>query len=171
MCDVGGVIVAELDVRGARLADLEAAITVWRLATIARHGGRPVSAEAEAGVRVALQQPGAFLIVAEGAARVVGMGLAVPSRADDVARTLIPGRCFIPLIYVAPDRWGQGVGTKIVDGVLAEARVRGYNEVQLWTSADNVRARRLYEGRGFRHEGHEQIDNTGKVTVLYERGL
>ncbi len=99
------------------------------------------------------------------------MGLAVPSRADDTARTPIPGRCFIPLIYVAPDRWGQGVGTKIVDGVLAEARIRGYTEAHLWTSADNGRARRLYEGRGFRHEGQEQIDDAGKVIVLYERGL
>lgn len=163
--------VANVYVRRANPTDVEQAIAVWRLAATARREGKPVSAATEAGVRAALQQPGAFLIVAEDAEQLLGMGLAVPSRAADAASTLVPGRCFIPLIYVAPDYWGQGVGRKTVDGVLAEARERGYREVHLWTSADNVRARRLYEGCGFRHEGQEQADAVGKVIVLYKREL
>ena len=161
----------DVDIRRARNVDIEPALAVWRAAGTARRGGAPASVEREAQVRRALQEPGAFLLVADEAGRVVGMGLAVQTRSDDGAGPPVPGDCFVSLIYIAPDRWGEGLGGKVVDAVLAEARAQGYGRVQLWTQADNVRAQRLYESRDFRRSGREALDPHGAVIVQYARPL
>ncbi len=151
--------------------DVEPAVAVWRAASAARRGGRPVAAERETQVRGAAHQPGAFLLVADDAGEVVGMALALPGRADDGAGPPVPGLCFVSLVYVAPHRWGAGVGGRLVDAVLTEARSQGYTRAQLWTHADNPRAQRLYEGRGFRRSGREKEDDRGEWIVQYERAL
>ncbi len=160
-----------VDVRRAGVADIEPALAVWRSASTARRDGVPASVEREAQVWRAIQQPSAFLLVADDVGQVVGMGLAMQTRSDDGAGPPVPGDCFISLIYIAPDRWGEGLGGKVVDAVLAEARSQGYRRVQLWTQADNVRAQRLYESRGFNRSGREAIDPHGGVIVQYVRLL
>ena len=158
-------------VRLATLADLDAAIAVWQASSATRHGGQPAPAEHEARVRRWARQPDTFLIVADGGGAVVAMGLAMQGRAVGGAGP--PGRdfCFISMIYVVPDRWGAGLGGKVVDAVLEEARARGYRRAVLWTAADNIRAQRLYEGRGFQRSGQEQVGEWGKMEVQYERVL
>jgi [ribosomal protein S18]-alanine N-acetyltransferase len=52
-------------------------------------------------------------------------------------------------IAVATARWGHGIGTALLDRLLAEARRRGCTEVFLEVRADNARAQRLYRWRGF----------------------
>lgn len=99
------------------------------------------------------------------------MGLAVQTRSDDGAGPPVPGDCFISLIYIAPDRWGEGLGGKVVDALLAEARAQGYGRIQLWTQTDNVRAQRLYESRDFNSSGREGLDPYGAVIVQYVRLL
>lgn len=59
----------------------------------------------------------------------------------------------------------------MVEAVLSEARSRGYGRAQLWTHADNTRAQRLYENRGFRRTGREKQDDLGETIVHYERWL
>ena len=157
-------------VRLAVPADVEPAIAVWRAASAAYHGGGPASRSTELGLRGSAQQPDAFLLVAEVAGQVVGMGLARQGLADG-AGPPVPGLCFLSMIAVAPDRWGEGVGGRVVDAVLAEARVRGYTRAQLWTRAANVRAHRLYERRGFRRTGRQMQDERGEPIVQYERAL
>lgn len=161
----------DVDVRRAGTADIEPAFAVWRAAGIARRGGIPVSDAREAEVRRAMQDPDALLFVADEAGQVVGMGLAVQSRSEDGAGPPVPGHCFISLIYVAPDRWGEGLGGKVVDAVLAEARAQRYTRAQLWTQAENTRAQRLYESRDFRRSGRAHTDDHGAVIVHYERAL
>jgi [ribosomal protein S18]-alanine N-acetyltransferase len=56
-------------------------------------------------------------------------------------------------IAVATARWGQGVGSALLDRLLAEARRRGCTEVFLEVRADNARAQRLYRWRGFSDVG------------------
>ena len=59
-----------------------------------------------------------------------------------------------------------------MDRLLAEARTRGYERAQLWTHADNARARRLYEGRGFVRSGREKPDDDAGDTIRhYERAI
>jgi ribosomal protein S18 acetylase RimI-like enzyme len=64
----------------------------------------------------------------------------------------------------------MGIGGRLVDTLLPEARSRGYDRAQLWTQFDNARARRLYEGRGFVPSGREK-DEFGERIVHYQRDL
>jgi ribosomal-protein-alanine N-acetyltransferase len=52
-------------------------------------------------------------------------------------------------IAVATARWGQGIGSGLLDRLIAEASRRGCTEVFLEVRADNPRAQRLYRWRGF----------------------
>ena len=134
--------------------DLDPAVAVWQASNTARRGGLPVPAEHEARVRGHAGKPDAFLLVA-----------------DDGAGPPVPGLCHVSTVFVAPNRWGEGIGGRIVDAVLAEARARGYERAQLWTHADNARAQRLYEGRDFQRSGREKDDDLGERIVHYQRAL
>jgi [ribosomal protein S18]-alanine N-acetyltransferase len=52
-------------------------------------------------------------------------------------------------LAVATDRWGEGIGSALLDGLLAEAARRGCTEIFLEVRVDNDRAQRLYRRRGF----------------------
>jgi ribosomal-protein-alanine N-acetyltransferase len=56
-------------------------------------------------------------------------------------------------IAVATDRWGKGIGSALLERLLAEADRRGCNEVFLEVRADNDRAHGLYRRRGFADVG------------------
>jgi ribosomal protein S18 acetylase RimI-like enzyme len=157
--------------RGGGAADLELVIAVWRAALATRRDDRPVQAEQEGRVRSYAGKPDAFLLVAEDGGEVVGMGLGMQGLDDDGAGPPVPGLCHIAMISVAPKRWGEGIGGRVVDGVLEEAHSRGYERAQLWTHANNARAQRLYEGHGFRRTGREGYDDFGEWIVHYQRAL
>jgi ribosomal protein S18 acetylase RimI-like enzyme len=70
---------------------------------------------------------------------------------------------------VAPDRWGHRLGHLLLDAVAAEAAERGYERLQLWTHADNLRANRLYKSLRFRRTGRALIDPWGELLVQYQR--
>lgn len=70
--------------------------------------------------------------------------LALLSRDTDNVRFLMDG------IFVAPWARGRGVGTRLLDAIAEEARLRGYREVRLDVVEDNTRARALYERKGYR---------------------
>jgi ribosomal protein S18 acetylase RimI-like enzyme len=96
------------------------------------------------------------------------MALGMHALADDGAGPPIPGRCHISAVFVNPAAWGQGIGGRVVDALLAEAEHRGYRAAQLWTQTGNERALRLYQGRGFRLTGRQMpIDD--EVVLHLER--
>jgi GNAT superfamily N-acetyltransferase len=161
----------DLVLRTGRPEDIDTAIEVWRVSNTARRGGQPIPPEHDARVRSNAGKPDAFLIVADDRGAVVGMALGMQGLADDGAGPPIPGLCHISLVFVLPERWGQGIGGRIVDAILAEARSRGYERAQLWTHAANHRAQRLYERRGFHRSGREVEDDLGERIVHYERVL
>ncbi|HTA01043.1 MAG TPA: ribosomal protein S18-alanine N-acetyltransferase [Streptosporangiaceae bacterium] len=90
------------------------------------------------------QQPASrYYLVAEDDGKIVGYaGLLAAGGQGDVLT-----------IAVATGRWGQGIGTALLDRLLAEARSRGCTEVFLEVRADNTRAQRLYRWRGFTDVG------------------
>lgn len=153
------------------VADIEPAVAVWRVANLARRGGEPVPVTHEERVRGNVGKPDAFLLVADDAGEIVGMALGMQGLANDGAGPPIPGLCQIAMVFIAPARWDQGLGGRIVDAVLAEARSRGYRHVQLWAHLSNDRAHRLYTGHGFHRSGREMSDNLGETIVQYERPL
>lgn len=151
--------------------DLEPALGVWRAAEEASRGGLPASQQQGARVRAHLENPSAFLLVADSGGRISGMAVGMQGLADDGAGPPLRDLCHIGAVFIAPDRWGEGLGGKLVDAVLSEARSRGYDRAQLWTNAANTRAHRLYERRGFGRTGREAEDDRGESIVHYERLL
>ena len=158
-------------VRRGGPADFEPAVEVWRAANEARMGGRasppPVQLER---LHAALRDSASFLFVADDGG-ITGMAVGMQGLADDGAGSPIDDLCHVGAVFVAPERWGAGLGGELVGAVLSEARSRGYGRAQLWTHADNTRAQHLYENRGFRHTGSEKQDDLGETIVHYERWL
>jgi ribosomal protein S18 acetylase RimI-like enzyme len=61
----------------------------------------------------------------------------------DHSRFLLDGLCVSDTVR------GQGVGTLLLEAIVAEGRARGYSAVRLDVVDTNARARALYERRGF----------------------
>ncbi|CAN5643306.1 hypothetical protein BH09CHL1_BH09CHL1_00930 [soil metagenome] len=158
-------------VRSAREEDVTAALAVYLAANDARRGGVSTPVHHVDRVRTSLSNPDATFLVAIENGACVGMALAMQSRADYGIGSPEPGICFISMIFVSPVRWGEGIGGKLVEAVLAEARSRAFTLIQLWTHADNLRAQRLYERLGFARSGIERENDLGEAIVQYQRAL
>jgi ribosomal-protein-alanine N-acetyltransferase len=59
------------------------------------------------------------------------------------------GQADVLTLAVAEHRWGEGIGSALLDGLLTEAARRGCTEIFLEVRVDNDRAQRLYRRRGF----------------------
>ncbi len=57
-------------------------------------------------------------------------------------------------LYLDTAAQGQGLGRRLLDWAIGEARGRGFAELYLTVWVENRRARRLYEGAGFEEVGH-----------------
>lgn len=75
-----------------------------------------------------------------------------------------PGVFQMDGIFVAAEARGQGVGTKLLSAIKAEALRTGMTEVQLDVIDTNPRARELYAREGFRVVGEEE---TGPFRHLF----
>ena len=75
------------------------------------------------------------------------------SREDEGSGPDVPGLCYLDLVFVAPEHWGEGIGAMLMDTVMADARGRGFTRVHLLTHDDNVRAQALYASCGFTRSG------------------
>ncbi|HZS62051.1 MAG TPA: ribosomal protein S18-alanine N-acetyltransferase [Gemmatimonadaceae bacterium] len=59
-------------------------------------------------------------------------------------------------LAVAPDRRGRGVGSRLLDAALTEARLAGAIVVHLEVRDSNAAARALYDSRGFEAVGRRR---------------
>lgn len=169
----GGLTEQALEVRLGRPADLPGVALLWARAQAARLG-RPLPehpGERELGLLASrLSPPGSWLLVAVQGSRVVGMAVGLLGRDRFGKGPVIPGLLHLSSVAVDPELWGQGIGGALLDMALDQARRRGHSRVQLWTQADNWRARRLYESRGFRPTGASRIDEWGEQIIHHIRG-
>ena len=93
-----------------------------------------------------------YYLVAEEDGRVVGYaGLLAP--ASRPGRPGSGGQADVLTMAVATSRWGQGIGSALLEALLAEAAARGCAEVFLEVRVDNPRAQRLYRRHGFADVG------------------
>ncbi len=66
-------------------------------------------------------------------------------------------------LFVAPEARGQGVGSGLLEAIVAEAARRGYAEVRLDVIDSNPRARALYERCGFAAVGTQPMGWLGPL--------
>jgi ribosomal-protein-alanine N-acetyltransferase len=94
--------------------------------------------------------PDRYYLVAEEDGQIVGYaGLLAPQAGQDG-----PGRqADVLTMAVTPSRWGHGIGSALLEALLAEAVARGCAEVFLEVRVDNPRAQRLYRRHGFADVG------------------
>jgi GNAT superfamily N-acetyltransferase len=141
-------------VRLGSAADIDAAVSVYERSNLARRQGVwPNRGARVERVREHLRDPGSWFLVANDGPTLVGMGSAEPLLGENRAGPPIPGGCFLNLLFVVPERWGEGIGGVLLDAVLAEAKRRDYVRIHLWTHEDNERSHRLYRSRGFSPTG------------------
>ena len=159
-----GVVV----VRVAAHAALPAAQRVWRVSTAAR--GRAPSEQRIERVQNKLQDTDAMVVLGWLDEQVVAMALAEPRREDDGAGPVLPGWGHVSMVFVSPDRWGQGTGTVLLQGLhRLIASTRGWTSTGLWTRTGNLRAQRLYVGNGYLTTGQADTLPTGETIMEMER--
>ncbi|HEV7761897.1 MAG TPA: GNAT family N-acetyltransferase, partial [Acidimicrobiales bacterium] len=92
----------------------------------------------------------AFVAVVDGdqagAGEVVGTVLAGPDPDD-------PQVGHLARLNVDPDRWGQGIGTRLYDVAMASMVDAGFPAATLWVLEANAKARSWYERLGWRLSG------------------
>lgn len=115
------------------------AAAVWQAARLAE--GKDPDPERIRRVRQKLAAPAALLVVVERAGDVVGMALAEPFRERDGAGPVVAGCGHVSMVFVHPERQGQGVGRELMTRLIADAP---WPRLSIWTRDANVRARRLY---------------------------
>jgi ribosomal-protein-alanine N-acetyltransferase len=87
---------------------------------------------------------GRYYLVAEEDGRLTGYaGLLAPGG----------GQADVLTLAVVEERWGEGIGGGLLEGLLTEAARRGCTEVFLEVRVDNDRAQRLYRHHGFADAG------------------
>ena len=97
--------------------------------------------------------PGAQTVVAEDGGTIVGFTSFGPHRRQHGGPEPVDGIGEIYAIYVAPERWGTGVGRALMAAARDGLAAAGNAEVRLWVLAENARARRFYERAGMATDG------------------
>jgi len=69
------------------------------------------------------------------------------------------------LLLVEPDARGLGLGQRLVAECIAFARSAGYREITLWTQAELLAARHIYEKAGFHVSGVEKHHHFGPEMI------
>lgn len=92
-------------------------------------------------------------VVAVDGRTVVGFADVGDSRSDDDAAD---GEVFA--IYVDPDRFGTGVGRRLILGACATLRTLGKKRAELWVLRENERARRFYSAGGWAADGADKTE-------------
>ena len=115
------------------------------------------------------QQPASrYYLVAVIGQQIVGYGglLAVP-----VGRP--GGQADVLTLAVATGHWGKGIGSALLEALLAEASRRGCTEVFLEVRTDNTRAQRLYRRYGFTEIGirHGYYQPSGADAIVMRLAL
>jgi GNAT superfamily N-acetyltransferase len=139
--------------------ELDAAVSVWREANIAR--GAPHGPERTARIHEKLSAPGALPFVALRGG-IVGMALAEPGRLDGGAGELDPSLLHVSMVFVRPAEQRTGVGLPLLLHVLEVANSLGYRRVGVWTARENTPARRLYERAGMTFTGKSAPFRSGE---------
>jgi ribosomal protein S18 acetylase RimI-like enzyme len=65
-------------------------------------------------------------------------------------------------MYIVPDHWRHGIGTRLMQEAERMLQSGGYRDVVLWVLEGNANARRFYEAMGFCLDSASKILELGK---------
>lgn len=154
----------DLIVRKAQPLDLDGAERVWHAANVAR--GITPTEERVARVREKLRDRDSSVVVGLEDERVVAMALAEPDRdaPDRGSVAQLGARGHVSMVFVDPERWGNGVGRRLLAGLDEVALERGWAHLRVWTRESNARAKRLYTAAGYRLTGaRSELDDDERI--------
>ena len=159
---------SQINVHLGEPSDVAAAVSVYEHSNLARrHGDWPSRSSRVAQVTAKLHDPASWFLIGGDGNGTVAMAHITPFRASGGTGSIIPDAAFLNLLYVLPERWGEGIGGLMLDAVIDEADKRGCRRIYLWTHEDhNERAHRLYQSRRFDRTGHTSYDD--KSTLIGE---
>lgn len=143
-------------IRNGTADDLKIAVRLWEEAQSKRKGTRflaPAMLDMET---TRLRHAKACFLILEVGRRAIGLALFSPARENSGTGKIIPGLAHISSVAVKPTYWGRGLGKFLMNAVVEEIKIRGYESTQLWTQPDNLRAVSLYAGLGFESTGEEK---------------
>lgn len=139
------------ELRSFRVEDGEA---VWGLHDLALddagvHGGRGPWEDDLRDIGGSYVEPGGAFVVAFAEGKLVGMG-GLMRRSGEEAE--------VRRMRVHPDFQRRGLGRRILDELEGRARELGFRAIRLDTTEEQVAARRLYEGAGYRETGRRRTE-------------
>ncbi len=111
-----------------------------------------------------LTSPTAAALVARDGPRPVG-AVAVRADPDFVGEGQLSG------LHVVPSDWGRGIGGSLHDHALDVLSSQSFRHAGLWVIRANVRARTMYESRGWALQPGVELDEGGASEVRYKKGL
>ena len=113
--------------------------------------------------------PAVTMLLAEEDGELLGFTACGECRDPDAGETVGEVRT----MFVAAGGWGRGVGTALMAAALDDLRARGCSEATVWSFADNERANRFYEARGFDRDGAERREEVWAdiLEIRYRRTL
>ena len=162
-----------VEIRPARDGDVQAVQVVARWAWHAAHApiiGSEMVADFLAehydidSIRDRVVNDDAIFPVAVADRELDGFALAGPTDADDGAFSLSQ-------LYVAPDRWGEGIGGQLLDRVVGQVEAAGGTRIELAVMAKNERAVGFYESAGFQRTEAFHDDRIDADAYNYARHL
>lgn len=118
---------------------------------------------------IATRPPHTRAFVATNADTVIGFAATgpplVPADRDD------PTLGDLYALYLAPDVWRRGIGTRLHTAALDGLRSCGFSHAGLWVLDTNERALQFYYRLGWTDTGRSQLDHGPGGTELHERRL
>ena len=107
---------------------------------------------------------GQVMLVAEEAGRPVGLAFGIFDK--DRAKTGHVGG-----MWVEPEARGRGAGQALLDSAIAWARARELDRLELWVTAGNGAAIRLYERSGFADTGRRDALPSNPALQIVQMAL
>lgn len=156
-----------IDVRPATVEDVEAIRDVAEDAWYAAYGGtlapETIASAIETYygpelIKAGIEHESIAFFVAESDG-IVGFASAEQTWADEVE---------LHTIYVHPDRWGEGVGSALLDRITAWAERQGVDRIACGVLAENVIGIGFFEANGFIRGPETDTEIAGSIQSEYE---
>ena len=110
-------------------------------------------------LRVRLELPGTWAVVAEEDGRAAGHAGFFPQPG-------VAGSAHLWQLFVRPPWWGSGLAADLLDRAVEAARAEGYARMRLFTPRDQARARAFYEREGFAWTGWEAYEEPLRLVLV-----